>query len=92
MHSNADAPVIPKAVAQGLIARQPILDVNRKVVAYELFDRSTAPNAYDVESDIFLSFSAMNHIGEDMLPGPMLIFINRTHQSLIWANNLVNVA
>jgi EAL and modified HD-GYP domain-containing signal transduction protein len=83
MHANTAAPVVPKVIAPGLIARQPILDVNRNVVAYELFDRSTAPNAYDVESDIFLSFSAMNHIGENMLPGPMLIFINRTHQSLM---------
>jgi c-di-GMP-related signal transduction protein len=83
MHVNTLAPVMPKVAVQGLIARQPILDVNRNVVAYELFDRSTAPNAYDVESDIFLSFSAMNHIGEDVLLGPMLMFINRTHQSLM---------
>ncbi len=75
-------PVVAKAHVQSLIARQPILDVNRHVAAYELFDRTTAPNAFGVESDIFLSFSAMNHIGEDMLQGPMLIFINRTHQSL----------
>ena len=82
MPTNTIVPVAAKAHAQSLIARQPILDVNRNVAAYELFDRSTAPNAFDVESDIFLSFSAMNHIGEDMLKGPMLIFINRTHQSL----------
>jgi len=83
MSTNTLACVTPKVATHSLIARQPILDINRNVVAYELFDRSTAPNAYDVESDIFLSFSAMNHIGEDMLLGPMLIFINRTHQSLM---------
>ncbi len=82
MPTNTTASVAAKTHVQSLIARQPILDVNRNVAAYELFDRSTAPNAFGVESDIFLSFSAMNHIGGDMLQGPMLIFINRTHQSL----------
>ncbi len=83
MPANTILPAASKSALPGLIARQPILDASRKVVAYELFDRSTAPNAYDVESDILLSFSAMNHVGEDVLLGPMLIFINRTHQSLV---------
>ena len=76
------ATVAAKVPAPGLIARQPILDVHRNVVAYELYDRSTVNKAYNVESDIFLTFSAMNHLGDEMLQGPLLIFINRTHQSL----------
>lgn len=82
-HTVSTAPVAPKVPMQSLIARQPIVDAKRNVVAYELFDRSTTHNAYNVQSDIFLSFSAMNHLGNEMLVGPMLIFINRTHQSLM---------
>jgi len=76
------ATVAAKVTAPGLIARQPILDAHRNVVAYELYDRSTVNKVYNVESDIFLTFSAMNHLGDEMLQGPLLIFINRTHQSL----------
>ena len=82
MNTSSPVPITPQANVPSLIARQPILDVYRNVVAYELFDRSKANHAYDVESDIQLWFRAMIHLGDEMLQGPMLLFINRTHQSL----------
>ncbi len=66
-----------------LIARQPIVDRFHAVVAYELFDRSTAANTHDVSSDISMVFNAMNDTGNDLAWGKTDIFINRTHQSLV---------
>ena len=73
----------PKLSAPSLIARQPIVDLQRQVVAYELFDRSTGQDGHSTQSDIFFIFSAMNDVGDQTLISPMLLFINRTHQSLM---------
>lgn len=78
----------PAAPAKGLptpnlIARQPIVDGKRAVVAYELSDRSTALDAHDAATDISLIFNAMNHAGDELALGKTDIFINRTHQSLV---------
>jgi EAL and modified HD-GYP domain-containing signal transduction protein len=77
--SPAPAKQLPPA---SLIARQPIVDDTRAVVAYELFDRSTAADAHDAASDISLIFNAMNHTGDELSVGKVDVFINRTHQSL----------
>ena len=63
-----------------VIARQPIMDAQYKVVAYELFDRSTV--FHNAASDVALVFNAMTHIGNEPLVGKMAIFVNCTHESL----------
>lgn len=65
-----------------LIARQPITDAGRTVLAYELFNRSREGQQHDTGSDIFLLFNALNHAGNEFNLGETLMFINRTHQSL----------
>ena len=80
---NPSTPAVPVVSQPNLIARQPIVDLKRAVVAYELFDRSTTHKAYDAGSDITLSFNALNHTGNELPFGKTLIFINRTHQSLM---------
>jgi c-di-GMP-related signal transduction protein len=67
----------------GLIARQPIMDAQRAVVAYELFDRSTGKQLHDASSDIALIFNAMADTGHELGIERKTIFINRTHQSLL---------
>ncbi len=80
---SAGSPASGKALpTPNLIARQPIVDGKRAIVAYELFDRSTAQDAHDAASDISLIFNAMNHAGDELALGRVDIFINRTHQSL----------
>lgn len=65
-----------------LIARQAIVDANRAVFGYELFDRSTASNAYTAASDAALLFNALSHAGTEALVGKKRVFINCTHGSL----------
>lgn len=65
-----------------LIARQPITDAKGTVMAYELLNRSRGEKQHDTGSDIFLLFNALNHAGNEFTLGDILMFINRTHQSL----------
>lgn len=65
-----------------LIARQPIVDARRAVVAYELFDRSISNGAHNAASDVALVFNAMSHAGSELPVGTMDLFINCSHQSL----------
>ena len=65
-----------------LIARQPIMDAQRAVVAYELFDRSTPVDAHTPASDVALIFNALTHAGSESLVGKLTIFVNCTHNSL----------
>lgn len=64
-----------------VIARQPIMDAQRKIVAYELFDRSTA--LHNAASDVALVFNALTHTGNVSLVGKTTIFVNCTHESLL---------
>ena len=79
--ANQDA-IDDVTLAPGLIARQPIMDVHRAVVAYELFDRSIAYKSHDAASDVSLVFNAISHIGGELAVGKVQLFINCTHQSL----------
>lgn len=72
--------VLPAHTSTVVIARQPIMDAQREVVAYELFDRSTA--MHNAASDVALVFNAMTHTGTESLVGKMTIFVNCTHESL----------
>ncbi|MEO5796368.1 MAG: HDOD domain-containing protein [Rhodoferax sp.] len=74
------APALPVDADAVVIARQPIMDAQREVVAYELFDRSTA--SHNAASDVALVFNAMTHTGNESLVGKLTIFVNCTHESL----------
>ena len=64
------------------IARQAILDGNRAVFGYELFDRSVAPDAHTASSDAELLFNVLSHAEHGAQIGNKLMFINCTLASL----------
>ncbi len=64
------------------IARQAILDADRAVFGYELFDRSIPADAHTAASDAALLFNVLSHADTEALLGRKTIFINCTHQSL----------
>ncbi|BDT68194.1 cyclic di-GMP phosphodiesterase CdgJ [Comamonadaceae bacterium OS-1] len=79
--SDPSAPAAaPVDTGTVVIARQPIMDAQREVVAYELFDRSTV--SHNAASDVALVFNAMTHTGNESLVGKKTIFVNCTHESL----------
>jgi len=65
-----------------VIARPAIVDAQRAVVGYELFDRSTAQDAHTAASDAALLFNALSYGGAEALVGKLTVFINCTHESL----------
>jgi c-di-GMP-related signal transduction protein len=69
----------PNATA---IARQAILDANRAVFGYELFDRSLAAASHTAASDAALLFNVLSHADSGALIDRKTIFINCTHQTL----------
>jgi len=69
-----------------IIARQAILDEQRAVFGYELFDRSTAADAHTAASDAALLFNALSYAGSEALVGRKTVFINCTHESLSGAH------
>ncbi|MBC7681208.1 MAG: HDOD domain-containing protein [Ferruginibacter sp.] len=77
--SSSDT-ALPAHTCKVVIARQPIMDAQREIVAYELFDRSTA--LHNAASDVALVFNAMTHTGTEALVGKKTIFVNCTHESL----------
>ena len=64
------------------IARQAIVDEERNVYGYELFDRSTAANARTAATDAALLLNALSYAGAEALVGKKTVFINCTHESL----------
>ena len=65
-----------------IIARQAIVNADRAVVGYELFDRSQGAGAHTAATDVTLIFHALSHAGSEDLIGRLQIFINCTHNSL----------
>ncbi|MBX3633552.1 MAG: HDOD domain-containing protein [Simplicispira sp.] len=83
--ASATEEASPTAVAasdMAVIARQAIVDAQRAVVGYELFDRSTAQDAHTAASDAALLFNALSYGGAEALVGKLTVFINCTHESL----------
>jgi len=68
--------------SQAVIARQAIVDENRAVFGYELFDRSMSADKHTAESDAALLFNALSFADTEALVGKKLVFINCTHDSL----------
>lgn len=63
-------------------ARQAIVDKQRAIFGYELFDRSLAPNTHTAASDAALLFNVLSHADCEVLMQRKTIFINCTHQTL----------
>jgi c-di-GMP-related signal transduction protein len=84
MSNNPESTLPPDASASDTtaIARQAILDANRGVFGYELFDRSLAPDAHTATSDAELLFNVLSHAEHGAQIGNKLMFINCTHASL----------
>ncbi len=75
------SPTLPPPIQ--MIARQAIVDAQRNVVAYALYDRSTQNHLHDTGSDIALLFNAMADTSNTLGVQSKTLFINRTHQSLL---------
>ena len=82
MSTPSEAPAQTAAEDQTAIARQAILDEDRSVIGYELFDRSMAGKPYSAASDAELLFNVLSHAELQALMGRKTMFINCTHESL----------
>ena len=79
---QALSPTLEHESGAALIARQAIVDAERSVFGYELYDRSTALATHTAASDAALLFNALSHGDTEALVGKKIIFINCTHESL----------
>jgi EAL and modified HD-GYP domain-containing signal transduction protein len=70
------------SVASVTFAHQAILDHNRAIVAYELFDRSALANGHTASSDAQLLFNVLSAVDSQSPIGNKTVFINCTHDSL----------
>ena len=78
---SATAPA-PAAAGTSMIARQAIVNADKVVIGYELFNRSRAPAEHTAATDVLLLFTALSHAGSEDLVGTKLLFVNSTHESL----------
>lgn len=67
---------------QPAIARQAIVDAQRAVYGYELYDRSPGLQAHTAASDAALLFNALSCAGTGPLMESKTLFLNCTHESL----------
>jgi len=68
------------------IARQPIVDGKRAVVAYALFNRSQSVDTHSVASDISLALNAVAQSGAPFAISNCDLFLNSLHQGLAGAH------
>lgn len=75
----------PELASQNLnaMARQAILEKDRAVFGYELFDRSRAATDHTAASDAAMLFNVLSHADNEILLDRKTIFLNCTHQSLV---------
>ena len=66
----------------GRIARQAILNEDRAIFGYELFDRSVRPEAHTAASDAQLLFNMLSSADAESLASRKTLFFNCTHDSL----------
>jgi EAL and modified HD-GYP domain-containing signal transduction protein len=64
------------------IARQAIVDQDRAVFGYELFDRAHAAGAHTAATDAALLFNVLSLVDTEALMGKKTVFVNCTHESL----------
>lgn len=86
MTDSTATPVEPASDNFVVIARQAILDAQRAVFGYELFDRSTATHEHTAATDAAVLFNALSYAGAETLIGRNTVFINCTHESLVGAH------
>jgi EAL and modified HD-GYP domain-containing signal transduction protein len=79
---ETDDPSAMLALEPTAIARQAILDQDRSVFGYELFDRSRTFTEHTAASDAALLFNVLSHADSEVLLDRKTIFINCTHQTL----------
>ena len=84
--TQSAAPATPADDNTVAIARQAILDAQRAVFGYELFDRSTAADQHTAATDAAVLFNALSYAGSESLIGRNTVFINCTHESLVGAH------
>jgi len=72
----------PRTPVAHAIARQAILDQDRTIFGYELFDRSLAATSHTAASDAAMLFNVLSHPDNEVLIDRKTIFINCTHESL----------
>lgn len=72
----------PSDVPRLSIARQPIVDENRAVYGYELFDRAHVAGTHTAASDAALLFNVLSLVDTEALMGKKTVFVNCTHESL----------
>ena len=65
------------------IARQPIVDARRSVVAYELFNRSRSANEHSSASDLSVALNAVAQSGAPLWASNQDLFLNTVPQSLV---------
>lgn len=63
-------------------AHQAILDGNRAIIGYELFDRSVAAHHHSAASDAQMLFNVLSTVDSASPIGNKTVFINCTHDSL----------
>ncbi len=83
--NSSSSPAAPAATASkgtSMIARQAIVNAEKAVIGYELFNRSRAPMEHTAATDVLLLFTALSHTGREDLVGTKLLFVNSTHESL----------
>lgn len=64
------------------IARQHIVDADKSVVGYELFNRTQGERAHSLASDVSLVLNVMAQSGTRLVNGQADLFLNATHESL----------
>ena len=64
------------------IARQHIVDADKSIVGYELFNRNQGIGAHSLASDVSLVLNVVAQSGSKLVNGQADLFINATHESL----------
>lgn len=64
------------------VARQPIVDAHRNVVAYELFNRSQSATSHSLSSDVSFALHALAQSGAPFSITNCDLFINMVHKAL----------
>ena len=75
-------PSLHGSMAPIAFAHQAILDHDRAVIGYELFDRAVLSHGHTAASDAQLLFNVLSAVDSDSPIGNKTIFINCTHDSL----------
>ena len=64
------------------IARQHIVDTDKSIVGYELFNRTQGDRDHTLASDVSLVLNVMAQSGTQLANGQADLFLNATHESL----------